>query len=47
MRMGLLETHLYHVSIFKVDYIMENTFMYAAITLNYNKVMHAHQTQMI
>ena len=29
-----------HVSICKVDYMMANTFVYATITLNYNKVMH-------
>ena len=29
-----------HVSICKVDYMMANNFVYAIITLNYNKVMH-------
>ena len=29
-----------HVSTCKVDYMMVNTFMYAARTLSYNKVMH-------
>ena len=28
-----------HVFIYEVDYIMANTFMYATVTLNYNKVM--------
>ena len=37
----LLETHVYHVSmyLYKVDYMTMNTFMYAVITSNYNKVM--------
>ena len=35
----ILETHVYHVSICKVDYMMVNTFNYAIITLNYNEVM--------
>ena len=38
----ILQTHVYHVFmyLYKVDYMMVNTFMYAVVSLNYNKGMH-------
>ena len=37
----ILQTHVHHVfmHLCKIDYMMTNTFMYAAISLKYNKVM--------